>query len=147
MYARLALTASLMCRIWAIYKGGVYDLTDYFYTVSLYGDASGEGVPKYDFLDQSITSLFKQQPGQDLTKDIQKALDSLSEEDAERQLTCMKRVFYLGETDFRKEARCTVQNYLLLAFSIVMMSTVVAKCKFRANSHSRVYTDIRTTLL
>jgi thymidine kinase len=59
----------------------------------------------------------------------------------------MKRVFYLGDTDFRKEARCTVQNYLLLAFSIVMMSTVVAKCEFRANVHPRVYTDIRTTLL
>ena len=129
----ISLTRILMTllynRIWAIYKGGVYDLSDYFNTIDLFKDASGEGVPKYDFLDSSITSLFKQQPGQDLTKDIQKALDALGPEDGERQLTCMKRVFYLGDTDFRKEARCTVQNWLLLAFSIVMMSTVVAKCE------------------
>jgi chitin synthase len=103
-------------------------LSDYFNTVSLYGDASGEGVPKYDFLNSDITALIKQQPGQDLTKDIKQILDTMSTEDAQAQLTCLKNVFYIGDTDFRKEARCTVQNWLLLSFSIIMMSTVAAKC-------------------
>ena len=125
----LTLARGSLSRIWAIYKNGVYDLTDYLYTADLNKDASGDGVPTYAFLDESITTVFKQQPGQDITKDLQAALDNLGETEAAKQLSCMKQVFYLGDTDFRLEAKCTVQNWLLLAFSIIMMSTVVAKCK------------------
>jgi len=131
----LTLAFHPLSRIWAIYKNGVYDLTDYLYTADLYKDASGDGVPKYAFLDDSITTVFKQQPGQDITKDLQAALDNLGETEAAKQLSCMKQVFYLGDTDFRQEAKCTVQNWLLLAFSIIMMSTVVAKCESELEGH------------
>lgn len=123
------LKQGLRCRIWAIYKKGVYDLSDYFNTIDLYGSASGEGVPNYKFLNEGVSKAFKEQPGADATKDVQDALDSMSSEDAARHVECLKNVFYVGEVDFREEARCTVQNWILLSFSIVMMATVVAKCE------------------
>lgn len=45
-----------------------YGAQDYFYT-----KAQNAGASDYDYLDSAITSLFSQQPGQDLTE----ALDNL----------------------------------------------------------------------
>lgn len=109
----------------------MYDLTDYFNTISIYSTSSGEGVPNYAFLDSDVTDLIKQQPGQDLTSDINKIFEAMSAEDVQQQMTCLDNAFRRGTIDFRSEPKCTVQNWLLLAFSIIMMSTVVAKCELR----------------
>lgn len=58
-------------------------------------------------------------------------LAKLSTEDAANHMKCLDNAFYLGETDFRLTAKCTVQNWLLLAFSIILMSTILMKCMSR----------------
>jgi chitin synthase len=115
-------------RQWAIYKNKVYDLSDYLYTVQYYSSSSGTDLPNYSFLNDDVTGLFQQSAGQDITKQMDTALAKLSSEDAANQLTCLDNAFYVGETDFRLTARCTVQNWLLLAFSIILMTTILSKC-------------------
>jgi chitin synthase len=116
-------------RIWAIYHDKIYDLSDYLYTVQFYSSSSGTDLPNYTFLNEDITDLVKNRPGQDLTKDIDKVLAGLSADDAKLQTQCLDNAFLVGKTDFRKTARCTTQNYLLLAFSVLLMSTIAMKCK------------------
>jgi len=115
-------------RQWAIYKNKVYDLSDYLYTVQYYSSSSGTDLPNYSFLNDDVTGLFQQSAGQDITKQMDTALSKLSSEDAANQLTCLDNAFYVGETDFRLTAKCTVQNWLLLAFSIILMTTILSKC-------------------
>ncbi|WWD22641.1 hypothetical protein CI109_107134 [Kwoniella shandongensis] len=112
---------------WAIYNKKVYDLSDYLYTVSFYSSSSGTDLPNYSFLNDDISSLFQTSAGQDITKGMQDVLNGLSPDDAANQLNCLNTAFYVGELDFRDTPRCTVQNYLLLAFSIILMTTIGAK--------------------
>lgn len=39
----------------------------------------------------------------------------------------MKTLFYVGETDFRLTPKCQIQPYLLLTFSIILVTTILAK--------------------
>jgi chitin synthase len=77
-----------------------------------------------------LTDLIKGQPGSDLTEGIDKVLDGLSESDKQAQLTCLNNAFYQGRVDFRDDAKCLFPDYLLLAFAVIIMSTVLAKCKY-----------------
>lgn len=116
-------------RYWAIYNNKVYDLSNYIYTISYYSSSSGTDLPNYSFLNSDITDLFQTSAGQDITKDMDEKLSALTAEDAANQMTCLNNAFYLGELDFRKTPRCTVQNYLLLAFSIILIATIASKCE------------------
>jgi chitin synthase len=120
--------AHLACRQWAIYNNQVYDLSDYIYTESYYSSSSGTDLPNYSFLNSDLAALFQTNAGQDITSQMNKILAGLTEEDAANQMTCLNTAFYYGELDFRLTPRCTVQNYLLLAFSIILMITIGAKC-------------------
>lgn len=109
-------------RTWAIVDGNIYDIGDYAYTNSLNtGDASTK------FLPSVITDLFGSQSGSDITSDFKAAMAGLNQTTRDATQTCLDNVFYAGQTDFRDSARCLVQNYLLLAFSIVLVATIVAK--------------------
>ncbi|OXC66400.1 hypothetical protein AYX13_04910 [Cryptococcus neoformans] len=114
-------------KYWAIYNNKVYDLSNYIYTISYYSSSSGTDLPNYSFLNSDITDLFQTSAGQDITKDMDEKLSALTAEDAANQMTCLNNAFYLGELDFRKTPRCTVQNYLLLAFSIILIATIASK--------------------
>ena len=61
---------------------------------------------------------------------MDQALEGMSGDAQQQTLECLNNAFYVGETDYRKSARCTVQNYLLLAFSIILITTIASKCKF-----------------
>jgi chitin synthase len=113
-------------RIWAFYSGTLYDLTDYIYTLSLQQGTSS----KYSFLDPDIVSVFKEQPGQDITKSLNAVLDGKDANSVNQNLDCIKNAFSLGGTDFRKSARCQVQNDLLLVFTIILVGSIVMKCEF-----------------
>nr|XP_019048130.1 chitin synthase [Kwoniella bestiolae CBS 10118]OCF27060.1 chitin synthase [Kwoniella bestiolae CBS 10118] len=112
---------------WAIYKKKVYDLSDYLYTLQYYSSSSGTDLPNYKFLNEDISGLFQTSAGQDITKSMNEVLAGLSQEEQDNNLNCLNNAFYLGEMDFRKESKCLVQNYLLLAFSIIIMATIGAK--------------------
>lgn len=127
-------------RLWAIYDNGIYDLTDYYNTVSILLLAtqsfSADEVyrlqislvpnnPGYAFLNPSLASLFQGQAGNDITSSV--AALNLNPTVLATNMACIKTLFYVGETDFRLTAKCQVQPYLLLAFSILLVATILAK--------------------
>ncbi|KAJ9269059.1 CAZyme family GT2 [Paecilomyces variotii] len=103
-------------RYWVILNKKIYDLTNYFYTLKMM-----DNLDTYDFLPSGVTDLFKNNPGQDISDKWQ---DSVQFENA---LNCLNNVFYVGEVDFRDSPRCQVNNYILLAFTILICSVILIK--------------------
>ncbi|TFK47006.1 glycosyltransferase family 2 protein [Heliocybe sulcata] len=110
-------------RNWVIYNNQVYDLTDYIYTQGIMSGTNSV----YNFLDSNVVDVFKQQPGQDVTDALNKVYDAMDAQTRNENQVCLRNAFYLGEMDFRKTARCQVQNYLLLVASIILMASIVLK--------------------
>ena len=94
-----------------------------------YSGSSGTDLPKYDFFTSDLSTLFSTQAGQDITQSMNDVLAKMSTEDQQNSLQCLDNAFYVGEMDYRKTARCTVQNYLLLSFSIILMTVIGTKCE------------------
>ncbi|TYJ51675.1 hypothetical protein B9479_007746 [Cryptococcus floricola] len=122
---------------WAIYKKKVYDLSDYLETETYY-----TGQSNYSFLNDDIASLFQSSSGQDITSDLDEILSGLSSDEQTAQMTCLDNAFYYGKLDFRKDAKCTVQNYLLLAFSIIIMATIASKFLAALQLGSKRYPEL-----
>ncbi|SGY39183.1 BQ5605_C003g02165 [Microbotryum silenes-dioicae] len=103
----------------AIVNSSVYDLTDYFYTITTLNDDT------YKFLNTDLTALWQAQAGSDITSAIKEL--NLDATTLAINMDCMRSLFYTGETDFRLTPRCQVQPNMLLAFSVLLMATIVAK--------------------
>ncbi|KAL2021296.1 hypothetical protein VTK56DRAFT_7267 [Thermocarpiscus australiensis] len=114
-------------RPWFIYEDRVYDLTDYMKTLDFF-----KGQPQYSFLNSKIVSTVQNNPGQDLTEQIhaiqQDARANATENiSVANTMNCLNNRFYIGITDFRWSPRCQVNNWILLAFSIILCSVIVIK--------------------
>ncbi|KIY65055.1 glycosyltransferase family 2 protein [Cylindrobasidium torrendii FP15055 ss-10] len=109
-------------KIWIIYDESLYDLTDYFNTQDTFTN-----YPTYHFIDSDIEDVFKRRSGQDVTDQLNKALDGFNSTYRQQNMDCLNNVFYAGKVDFRNSARCQVQNYLLLVFSGIMMASMGIK--------------------
>lgn len=72
--------------------------------------------------------MFTQRTGQDVTKQLNQALDGLDPDKRAAHVNCLKNAFYVGDTDFRKTARCQTQNYMLLIASGILMGSMGLKC-------------------
>lgn len=107
-----------------VWDNSIYDLADYQNTVQLH-----PGAAQYDFLNSDVSDLFKQRSGQDITKELNKALAGLDPTTRDQNVNCLNNMFYVGETDFRKTARCQVQNIILLVFSAILMASMGLKCE------------------
>jgi chitin synthase len=81
--------------------------------------------------------VFRQQSGQDITKPLNVVLNSMTAANRQLNLACLNNAFLAGEVDFRKTARCQVQNYFLIAASVVLMTSMVLKCE---STHSYIGT-------
>jgi len=103
-------------RQWFILNDRVYDLTDYFNTISVL-----RTFDKYQFLPPDVLGLIQANPGQDLTK-LWKTSDNFT-----KAKTCLDNTFFIGKTDFRLGAQCTVDNYLLLAFAVIICAVILIK--------------------
>lgn len=103
-------------RYWVIKDESIYDLTDYFYTLKQMNN-----IDSYNFLPSSITELFKNYPGTDVTDKWPNS------ENATKAQTCLDYVFYKGKVDFRDSARCQVNNYILLAFTCLICAVILVK--------------------
>ncbi|KAL1987792.1 hypothetical protein VTN96DRAFT_2195 [Rasamsonia emersonii] len=103
-------------RYWVILNNKVYDLTNYFYTLKLENNLA-----TYNFLPSGVTKLFQDYPGGDITDKWQ---DSVQFENA---LNCLNNAFYVGEVDFRDTPRCTVNNWILLSFTILICCVILVK--------------------
>lgn len=107
-------------RQWAVINSAVYDLSDYFNTVNTYAGAN-----QFEFLDESVSGLFQGNPG----TDVSAAWNALSLNATTRanNLDCLRNLFFVGSTDVRETARCQVNNYILLVFTIMICATILVK--------------------
>ena len=114
-------------RVLAIYNGNIYDLSDYLQTL-----ADNNGGSGYSYLDGDIVALFKQQPGQDITKSVDQVYASMDTNKALATKICLNNLFYILHRPNGLPKGCTmpIPNYLLLAFSALIALTIVAKCEF-----------------
>ena len=109
--------ASTSSRQWVILNGKVYDLTDYYYTKKIKGN-----IPMYSFIPSKVSDIIQNGIGTDIT-----AQWNNKDPDFQKTLRCMDYVFYEGKTDFRDTARCQVNNYILLAFTIILCTVILTK--------------------
>ncbi|KAI9672401.1 MAG: hypothetical protein M1817_003423 [Caeruleum heppii] len=104
---------------WVILKDRVYDLTDYFYTLKTQND-----LDMFKFFPENVAKLIKDNPGEDITQ----LWDNLPQTaPVQNSLNCLNQAFYVGRTDFRKTAKCQVNNYILLAFTIILCAVILTK--------------------
>ena len=106
-------------RQWVILYDKIYDLTNYFHTTDRQNDLSA-----YHFLDPEVEKLVKENPGTDITPLWEAQLNYTT---SGKNLQCLDNAFYAGTTDFRKAARCQVNNYILLSFTIVLCAVILTK--------------------
>ena len=92
---------------------------DYVNTFNL-----NQNTGSYAFLDTNLVSVFTQQSGQDITKPLIVVLNSMTAANRQLHLACLNNAFWL-EMDFRKTARCQIQNYFLIAALVVLMASMV----------------------
>lgn len=103
-------------RQWVIINDWIYDLTDYFYSVKRMVGRDG-----YDFLPKEVTDLIKGNAGYDITDKWE------TSQDFRNSLKCMDNHFYVGRTDFRESGKCTFNNWILLAFTILICAVILVK--------------------
>jgi chitin synthase len=103
-------------RQWFVLDKKIYDLTDYFYTLDLM-----DNYVTYKFFPDEVAQLVQSNPGADLTHQWGTNAAFLN------SLNCMNNAFYVGETDFRDSPKCQVNNYILLAFTIILCAVILTK--------------------
>ncbi|KAI8069874.1 chitin synthase-domain-containing protein [Gongronella butleri] len=115
-------------RQWAILHGDVYDLT--FYLMGGRAPRAPEGqpvdkTPNLNFMDNGIVELFRQLAGTDISKHF----DSLpiSEELRQRQLTCLRNLFFVGKVDTRRSLPCLFSEYFLLLVTGFLCAVILFK--------------------
>ncbi|KAF5025471.1 hypothetical protein F66182_2447 [Fusarium sp. NRRL 66182] len=106
--------------MWARYGNQIYDLTDYLHTLEV-----NDNFDSYKFLNEDLVELFTNNPGSNIKKDLDALIESTAgnatrEANVKNSWTCIQRIAYKGITDFRDSPRCQVNNYLLLAFAIII---------------------------
>ncbi|EPQ25921.1 uncharacterized protein PFL1_06595 [Pseudozyma flocculosa PF-1] len=109
----------------AVYRGGIYDVTDYVKqgNQGALRAPDGQQAPagtNLKFMSDPIISLITQNPGKDITKQ----LDSLPlpADVLERQRVCLRNLYFIGKVDHRNSAKCKFSQYILLALSLVMVA-------------------------
>ena len=105
--------------MWFTMKDNVYDLTDYFHTLDELQD-----YPTYKFLDPALEKMVKNYAGTDLYEEFHNELNTTAQAYNQQ---CLDNMFYVGKTDFRKTARCQVNNWLLLSFTIILCAVIGVK--------------------
>ena len=113
--------------MWFIYEDKIYDLTDYFNTLDLMSN-----LQSYAFLNTDLMTAIETNPGQDITEQWQSVINKANGNDTTRanvlnSINCVKNTFYVGIPDFRYSARCQANNYILLAFTIIVCATILLK--------------------
>ncbi|KAF2650420.1 glycosyltransferase family 2 protein [Lophiostoma macrostomum CBS 122681] len=104
---------------WFTMGNKVYDLTNYWKT-----QQDLDGRSPYDFLDPKLYQMAMDYAGTDITEKFQDQLNNTAQE---LNQLCLDNMFYIGKTDFRDTAKCKINDYLLLAFSIILCSVIGIK--------------------
>jgi len=110
---------------WFILNGKIYDLTYYFYTLNLQNNLAA-----YAFLDPTIQQMVQDNPGLDITG---KWNENFASSNGSQQvviqntLNCFNNAFYSGIPDFRDSVQCQINNWILLAFTIILCTVILTK--------------------
>ena len=104
-------------RTWVIINDKIFDLTDYFYTKKTKGN-----IAMYSFIPSDVEDVIQQNAGMDITSQWK-----FNDPNYRNTLDCMTNAFYEGKTDFRYTAKCQVNNYILLAFTIILCAVILTK--------------------
>jgi chitin synthase len=110
---------------WFILNGKIYDLTDYFYTLGVQGNLAS-----YAFLDPTVQTMVQNNPGLDITDTWNTNFASSNNTHQvllQNTLNCFDNAFYVGIPDFRDSAKCQVNNWILLAFTIMLCAVILTK--------------------
>ena len=73
-------------------------------------------------MSEAVVSLFQNLAGQDISQRF-KTLN-IRADVRERQMICLRNLFFIGKVDNRNSAQCQFARYILLALSIVMVSVI-----------------------
>jgi len=106
-------------RYWFILNNKIYDLTDYFYTLQLENNLAS-----FNWLPDDVVQLIQSNPGQDISSQWSSQINSTTQYYTQQ---CLDNVFYAGIPDFRDSARCQVNNYILLVFTIILCAVILTK--------------------
>ncbi len=112
-------------RYWFILRGKIYDLTDYYYTLTTYNNLAS-----YEFINSDLSNIIKSNPGLDITSKWDKYYDSANstmQALVKNTENCFTNSFYQGIPDFRKSVKCQVNNWLLLAFTVILCTVILVK--------------------
>lgn len=112
---------------WVIYEDKIYDLTDYYHTLK-----EMKNLDSYKFLDEGITKVVDSNPGGDVTDLWHSRIEAAANNRTEHSkvlnsINCIQNTFYVGIPDFRYTARCQANNYIMLAFTIMICCVVGIK--------------------
>ena len=105
--------------MWFTMHDKAYDLTDYFHTLD-----EMNNLKQYSFLDPALEKMVKNYAGTDLYENFHNELNTTAQQFNQQ---CLDNMFYVGLTDFRKTARCQVNNWVLLAFTIIIGAVILVK--------------------
>ncbi|ORX48286.1 hypothetical protein DM01DRAFT_1309811 [Hesseltinella vesiculosa] len=115
-------------RTWAILNGSVYDLTTYVLggrtTIAPPGQAP-PGNTDTNFMSDQIVNLFRQNAGQDISGAWQNL--NLDADTKQRQLVCLRNLFFAGLVDNRNSPKCVFSEYLLLIVTCFLCLVIVFK--------------------
>ncbi|CEP12919.1 hypothetical protein [Parasitella parasitica] len=115
-------------RTWAVIDERIYDLTNYMMGGRYARGPPGEAVPAgvdTNFMSPAVVALFQQKAGSDITSDFNKLpLDAASRQ---RQLVCLRNLFFVGYVDSRNSPKCQFSTYLLLIVTCLMAAVIVFK--------------------
>lgn len=117
VYTKATINSQASTRQWVILNGKIYDLTDYFYTATTEGN-----IALYSFIPDEVAQLIQQNAGTDITSQWK-----TDDPDYQKTLNCMDNAFYEGKPDFRDTVKCQVNNYILLAFTIIICAVILVK--------------------
>ncbi|KAF2109855.1 chitin synthase-domain-containing protein [Lophiotrema nucula] len=105
--------------MWFTLDDRVYDLTNYFHTLDLMDNGA-----QYKFLDPDLEDMVTNYAGQNL---MEKFNNGLNDTARSHNLQCLDNMFFVGKTDFRKTARCQVNDYILLGMTIILCCVIGVK--------------------
>ncbi|KAK4516946.1 uncharacterized protein ATC70_000274 [Mucor velutinosus] len=115
-------------RQWGVINQRIYDLTTYLMGGRYLTAPDNGTVPtdvSTDFLDPQVVELFQTNAGTDLTEKFN-AL-SLSADQKNRELACIRNLYFVGMVDERNSTKCQFSTYFLLAVTICLCIVVFFK--------------------
>jgi chitin synthase len=122
------LNGTKMNRVWAVINDCVYDLTTYIlggrYLAAPPGEVAPEGIDT-NFLNAEVVDLFWQNSGTDISEKFQ-AL-SLTAQQRNRELVCIRNLYFVGMVDKRNSTKCQFSTYFLLAVTICLCLVIFFK--------------------